>query len=117
MYLKRELAKVIYYDMFEKGRVVIKQGEYSTVNKHIKELRISRSIFMAHLEYLLREYCMFLIHFCVSCSPGHGGISFYFIVSGSVIVERMEEDKNTGEQHKQVYKANGMMISKKFKHS
>lgn len=28
MYLKRELAKVIYYDMFEKGRVVIKQGEY-----------------------------------------------------------------------------------------
>ncbi|KAL9967240.1 hypothetical protein ACROYT_G025424 [Oculina patagonica] len=58
MYVKRELAKVLYYDMFEKGRVVIKQG--------------------------------------------HVGISFYFIVSGSVIVERMEEDKHTGEQHKQV---------------
>ncbi|KAJ7381256.1 hypothetical protein OS493_001373 [Desmophyllum pertusum] len=58
MYVKRELAKVLYYDMFEKGRVVIKQG--------------------------------------------HIGISFYFIVSGSVIVERMEEDKHTGEQHKQV---------------
>lgn len=26
MYVKRELAKVLYYDMFEKGRVVIKQG-------------------------------------------------------------------------------------------
>ncbi|CAH3124264.1 unnamed protein product [Pocillopora meandrina] len=58
MYVKRELAKVLYYDMFEKGRVVIKQG--------------------------------------------HVGVSFYFIVSGSVIVERMEEDKFTGEQHKQV---------------
>jgi len=57
---------------------------------------------------------MFLILFCVSCSPGHAGVSFYFIVSGSVIVERMEEDKNTGEQHKQVYKANGMMITEKF---
>ena len=28
MYVKRELAKVLYYDMFDKGRVVIKQGEY-----------------------------------------------------------------------------------------
>ena len=27
MYVKRELAKVLYYDMFDKGRVVIKQGE------------------------------------------------------------------------------------------
>ena len=36
------------------------------------------------------------------CSLGHVGVSFYFIVSGSVIVERMEEDKFTGEQHKQV---------------
>ena len=27
MYVKRELAKVLYYDMFEKGRVVIKQGK------------------------------------------------------------------------------------------
>lgn len=27
MYVKRELARVLYYDMFEKGRVVIKQGE------------------------------------------------------------------------------------------
>ena len=26
MYVKRELAKVLYYDMFETGRVVIKQG-------------------------------------------------------------------------------------------
>ena len=43
------------------------------------------------------------------------GISFYFIVSGSVIVERMEEDKSTGEKHKQVLKANGM--SEKFNHS
>ncbi|CAH3175808.1 unnamed protein product, partial [Porites evermanni] len=58
MYVKRELARVLYYDMFEKGRVVIKQG--------------------------------------------HAGISFYFIVSGSVMVERMEEDRHTGEQHKQV---------------
>ena len=49
---------------------------------------------------------MILIQFCVSCSSGHVGISFYFIVSGSVIVERMEEDKNTGEQHKQVHNAN-----------
>ena len=49
---------------------------------------------------------------------GHVGISFYFIMSGSVIVERMEEDKNTGEQHKQVFiKANGIMISEKFNHS
>lgn len=58
MYVKRELAKVVYYDMFEGGRVVIKQG--------------------------------------------HVGISFYFIVSGSVMVERMEVDKFTGEQHTQV---------------
>ena len=29
MYVKRELAKVLYYDMFEKGRVVIKQGMIS----------------------------------------------------------------------------------------
>ena len=27
MYVKRELARVLYYDMFEKGRVVIKQGK------------------------------------------------------------------------------------------
>ncbi|XP_068760054.1 uncharacterized protein [Montipora capricornis] len=58
MYVKRELAKVVYYDKFEKGRVVIKQG--------------------------------------------HVGCSFYFISSGSVIVERMEQDKHTGEQHKQL---------------
>ncbi|XP_067022888.1 cyclic nucleotide-binding domain-containing protein 2-like [Acropora muricata] len=58
MYLKRELAKVLFYDKFERGRVVIKQG--------------------------------------------HDANSFYFILSGSVIVERMEEDKSTGEQHKQL---------------
>ena len=27
MYVKRELAKVLYYDKIDKGRVVIKQGE------------------------------------------------------------------------------------------
>ena len=33
MYVKRELAKVLYYDMFEKGRVVIKQGALFHQNK------------------------------------------------------------------------------------
>lgn len=36
MYLKRELAKVIYYDVFEKGRVVIKQGEYIQITNTSK---------------------------------------------------------------------------------
>lgn len=39
---------------------------------------------------------------CVFSFVGHDANSFYFILSGSVIVERMEEDKSTGEQHKQV---------------
>lgn len=34
MYVKRELAKVLYYDMFEKGRVVIKQGKYMCNETH-----------------------------------------------------------------------------------
>jgi len=44
MYVKRELARVLYYDMFEKGRVVIKQGkridnvEKVTLNlSHVRE--------------------------------------------------------------------------------
>lgn len=39
---------------------------------------------------------------CLFSFVGHDANSFYFILSGSVIVERMEEDKSTGEQHKQV---------------
>ncbi|KAK3731514.1 hypothetical protein QZH41_008547 [Actinostola sp. cb2023] len=58
MYVKRELAKVVYYAMYNSRRVIIRQG--------------------------------------------HIGVSFYFIVSGSVIVERIEEDKVTGERHIQI---------------
>ena len=31
MYLKRELAKVLFYDKFERGRVVIKQGRFRLI--------------------------------------------------------------------------------------
>lgn len=34
---------------------------------------------------------------------GHVGISFYFIVSGTVVVQREEKDPRTNEKHVQVY--------------
>ena len=49
---KQELAKILFYDSFEDGRVVIQQG--------------------------------------------HIGVSFYFIVSGTVNVKVNEIDKQTG---------------------
>ena len=36
------------------------------------------------------------------CTAGHPGISFYFIVSGSVLVQVAEKDKITGTVTKQV---------------
>ncbi|XP_041463895.1 cAMP-dependent protein kinase regulatory subunit-like [Lytechinus variegatus] len=51
--IRHELAAVIYYDSFEAGRVIVRQG--------------------------------------------HPGLAFYFILSGSVIVEVSETDKRTGE--------------------
>eukprot|EP00794_Sanderia_malayensis_P003049 gene3049-3511_t len=53
--VKKELGKILYYDSFEDGRLVIQQGQL--------------------------------------------GISFYFIVSGTVVVERIEIDKKTGSRH------------------
>ncbi len=34
---------------------------------------------------------------------GHVGVSFYFIVSGTVTVQREEKDDRTREKHVQVY--------------
>ncbi|XP_057292624.1 uncharacterized protein LOC130621349 [Hydractinia symbiolongicarpus] len=58
LFVKQELARVIYYDKFEDGRLIIKQG--------------------------------------------HPGSSFYFIVSGAVIVERIEFDPFINEHYTQV---------------
>lgn len=57
MCLKPDLSRVIYYDKFEDGRLVIKQG--------------------------------------------HPGISYYFIVSGSVVVERQDYDPFLKEYYTQ----------------
>ena len=35
-------------------------------------------------------------------STGHLGVSFYFIVSGTVTLQREEKDGRTGEKHVQV---------------
>ncbi len=51
VYVRKELASVLYYEAFEKGRVVIRQGDT--------------------------------------------GFNFYFIASGSVLVEVQEEDQLT----------------------
>ena len=51
--VKQELARVIYYENVEAGRVIIQQG--------------------------------------------HIGMSFYFIVSGAVVVKMQERDKETGQ--------------------
>ncbi|XP_071950961.1 uncharacterized protein [Antedon mediterranea] len=56
--VKMELASVLYYEKFEEGRVLVKQG--------------------------------------------HPGRSFYYILSGSVIIEVTEEDARTGEKKTQV---------------
>lgn len=53
--LKAELSRVLMYQMFGSGRIVIQQG--------------------------------------------HMGFSFYFIVSGTVTVQREEKDDRTGEKH------------------
>lgn len=58
LYVRKELASVLYYEAFEKGRVVIRQGD--------------------------------------------SGFNFYFIVSGSVLVEVQEEDPLTGAKHNMV---------------
>ncbi|XP_031551248.1 cAMP-dependent protein kinase regulatory subunit-like [Actinia tenebrosa] len=58
LYVKRELARVVYHGKYQSGRCIIRQG--------------------------------------------HVGISFYFIVSGTVTVERIEEDRVTGEKHIQI---------------
>ena len=54
MYVRKELARVLCYESFEKGRVVIRQGDI--------------------------------------------GFNFYFILSGSVLVEMQEKDKRTGKK-------------------
>ena len=54
MYVRKELARVLYYESFEKGRVVIRQGDI--------------------------------------------GFNFYFILSGSVLVEMQETDQRTGKK-------------------
>lgn len=54
MYVRKELARVLYYESFEKGRVVIRQGDI--------------------------------------------GFNFYFILSGSVLVEMQEKDQRTGKK-------------------
>ncbi|XP_070537490.1 cyclic nucleotide-binding domain-containing protein 2-like [Ptychodera flava] len=56
--VKKELSRVLYYETFEEGRVVVQQGQ--------------------------------------------PGMSFYFILSGTVSVEVKEADKVTGESHRQV---------------
>ncbi len=58
LYVRKELASVLYYETFEKGRVVIRQGD--------------------------------------------SGFNFYFIVSGSVLVEVQEEDQLTGMKHNMI---------------
>lgn len=40
MHVKRELAKVLYYDKFEKGRVVIKQGRFCLTHRVGQLLKI-----------------------------------------------------------------------------
>ena len=54
MYVRKELARVLHYESFEKGRVVIRQGDI--------------------------------------------GFNFYFILSGSVLVEMQEKDQRTGRK-------------------
>ena len=54
VYVRKELARVLYYESFEKGRVVIRQGDI--------------------------------------------GFNFYFILSGSVLVEMQEVDQRTGKK-------------------
>lgn len=85
MFVKRELAKVLYYASYQAGRTVLRQGLLTVF------LYTYRDFF---------RHCVigFLIF------SGHIGISFYFIVHGCVIVERAEEDKATGERHTQVAK-------------
>ena len=58
IYVRKELARVLYYESFEKGRVVIRQGDI--------------------------------------------GFNFYFILSGSVLVEMQEEDQKTGKKHNMI---------------
>lgn len=58
VYVRKELARVLYFEAFEKGRVVIRQGDI--------------------------------------------GFNFYFIVSGSVLVEVEEEDQSTGKKQNTV---------------
>ena len=58
LYVRKELASVLYYQAFERGRVVIRQGDI--------------------------------------------GFNFYFIISGSVLVEVQEEDQTTGKKHNMV---------------
>lgn len=58
VYVRKELARVLCYESFEKGRVIIRQGDI--------------------------------------------GFSFYFILSGSVLVEVQEEDQVTGKKHNQI---------------
>ena len=58
IYVRKDLASVLYYQAFENGRVVIRQGDI--------------------------------------------GFSFYFIISGSVLVEVQEEDQTTGKKHNMV---------------
>ncbi|XP_065052863.1 uncharacterized protein LOC135682068 [Rhopilema esculentum] len=53
--VKEELGRILYFDVFEDGRIITKQGQ--------------------------------------------SGISFYFIVTGTVLVERIEVDKQTGLRH------------------
>ena len=55
IYVRKELASVLYYEAFEQGRVIIRQGAV--------------------------------------------GFNFYFIISGSVLVEVQEEDQMTGKKH------------------
>lgn len=58
MYVKRELAKVLYYDEFDKGRIIIKQGKARQDNLFRKRLRKRNCRW---LEKADRFLCVFII--------------------------------------------------------
>ena len=58
MFVRRQLAEVLFYHSFEKGRVIIRQGDQ--------------------------------------------GFNFYFILSGSVLIEVQQEDPQTGTKHSNI---------------